>query len=137
VAVAYDRAYSGQARHLGRGALRIAARHHNLSSRILPFHAAQVGTRRPLGLCGHGARVQHHYSCLARGNFTTAGARKLCRQRIAVCLAGPAAEVFYVISFHVPESRADTGQRCEASRISDLGFFLRKEPDGMVASHLP
>ncbi len=104
VAVADHGIHPGQSRDLVWRPLRIASGHHYPRVGILPLHPPQVGARRPFGFGGHGAGIQHHQGCIRRGNGALALAGKLRYQRIAIGMAGPATEVFYVVSFHVPQS---------------------------------
>ena len=83
--------------------------HDYLRLGVLPLHPAQIAACRPLSLGCHCTGIQHHDGCIRCRDGPSSGARKLRRQRIAVRRACPAAEVFYVISFHVPQSSWSCG----------------------------
>ena len=102
MAVSDDRIDACQPAHLFRSTLGVAASHHYAGCGIISLHTAEVSTRGPFRLRGDCAGIQHNHSCMSRRRSASPGARKLRRERIAVSLAGPATEVFYVISFHVP-----------------------------------
>lgn len=117
MAVANDHAYTLESRHIPRGALRVASGNHSLDLRIRTPNPPQIGPRIPFSLCGHAAGVENDHRGRSRiGGLNKPGLPKSCGDRLPVCPARPAAEVFHVVFCHIDKSinGIDSGLRVKS-----------------------